>query len=274
MCSLEYWPQAITPGKPQCVKQWQIVGFHLLFKIPSTPWHIQADPSGQGGCSSRVLVELWHHSFFEKYSWTATGIGSYCTLTIASNIKTKTLPAGYSVWPMVSYTKTRWPASLSSSSGWGGWFALGPLWSHQWCWSGLWAHVWPWTSVYLGTAGASDFGSCPLQRQLSSLRSNGLELPALMFATSSMTMPQSRILLGRNTTMVLKHAPLENNVWYRKKKKKSFRRQLFQSESTPFSEEKLCSENHILSNPWGCVGVGTEIFLHARRQRPFLLLKT
>ena len=39
-----------------------------------------------------------------------------------------------------------------------------------------------------------------------------LNSPPLVFATSSTTMPQSQSLLSGNTTMVLKHAPLENNV--------------------------------------------------------------
>lgn len=45
--------------------------------------------------------------------------------------------------------------------------------------------------------------------------------------------------------------------------------QLFQAESTPFREARQHSANHILSGPWGLVGVGTELCLHTRRLRSF-----
>lgn len=58
--------------------------------------------------------------------------------------------------------------------------------------------------------------------------------------------------------MVLKHKPLENSIWYRAIHSTGD----FRSEPTPFSEGRLCSEHHILSGPWGSVGVETELSLH------------
>lgn len=58
--------------------------------------------------------------------------------------------------------------------------------------------------------------------------------------------------------MVLKHKPLENSIWCRTIHSTGD----FRSEPTPFSEGRLCSENHILLGPWGSVGVETALSTH------------
>lgn len=66
--------------------------------------------------------------------------------------------------------------------------------------------------------------------------------------------------------MALKHDLLENGIGSRKI---HFAHNFFQAESTPFREARQPSANHILSGPWGLVGVGTELCVRTRRQRSF-----